>query len=229
MEGKAIVICAGNPQLHYLKNLVYSIRVDHGSSMPIRIVFLDDNDLTPSARVEVESVIPEGTPHNLYFHPLCDYFNLKAVHLKGWDLKAYGLLAVPEHEVLFVDVDVMLLQPPEAMFAPKGYQDTGALFYHDRMLVKYFDFLYDPGTFAKAMQPNLSPTAQKLIGNGNLIENSTVKSCDEHVSGIPILVMKISNGLIIPTYYRLERNASLSLRETRPLGSNPPRRARHQR
>lgn len=164
--GQAIVICAGDPQLHYLKNLVYSVRVDHASSMPIRIVFLDDDDLTPPARLEVESVIPADKPKNIEFLNLSHFFNLKAVHLKGWDLKAYGLLAVKECEVVFVDVDVMLLQPPEMMFQQKGYKDTGALFYHDRMLMKYFDFLYDPSTFAEALQPNLSPIAQKLLQNG---------------------------------------------------------------
>ena len=127
IPGKAIVICAGDPQLHYLKNLVYAIRVDHASTMPIRIVFLDDNDLTPPSRLQVEGVIPGHMDKNIEFLNLSNYFNLKEVQLKGWDLKAYGLMAVKEQEVVFLDVDVMLLQPPERLFEQQGYKNTGAL------------------------------------------------------------------------------------------------------
>lgn len=167
VNGKSIVICAGDPQLPELKNLVYSIRVDHNSDLPIRIIFLDDTDLTPPSRIIVESVIPSDKAKNIEFLNLSNFFNLKEVHLKGWDLKAYGLLAVPEYEVVFLDVDVMMLQAPDKMFQQQGYQEMGALFFHDRMLLRYFDFLYDPGTFATDLQPHLSPVAQKLIHNGD--------------------------------------------------------------
>jgi Mannosyltransferase putative len=167
MDGRAIVVCAGDPQLHYLKNLVYSIRVDHGSNMPIKIVFLDQLDLTPPSQAEVESIVPHGRPKNLDFVDLSQFFNLKQVHLKGWDLKAYGLLAIPENEVMLIDVDVILLQPPENMFEQEGYKDKGVLFFHDRMLTGWYSFAYDPGTFAMAIQPSLSRHAQRLIHNGN--------------------------------------------------------------
>jgi hypothetical protein len=43
--GKAILICAGDPQLAYLKTLVHAIRVIRNSAIAIRIVFRDKDDL----------------------------------------------------------------------------------------------------------------------------------------------------------------------------------------
>ncbi|CAB9499304.1 Mannosyltransferase putative [Seminavis robusta] len=190
IDGKAIIICAGDPQLPYLKNLIYSLRVDHDSSMPIKIIFLDDQDLTTPSQEIVTNIIPPDKPKNLEFVNLSKYFNLKQVHLKGWDLKAYGLLAVPENEVMFLDVDVMLLQSPETMFEQNGYQESGALFFHDRMFMRYIDFLYDPGTFAMALQPNLSDPAKRAIHNGDTPYNS------EHVQESGMLLLDKTRSIV---------------------------------
>ncbi|CAB9520710.1 Putative alpha-1,3-mannosyltransferase [Seminavis robusta] len=167
-NSKAIMICAGNPQLAYLKTLVHSIRVIHNSQIPIRIVFRDEKDLTPKSRQVILDSLPEQqqSAHNIQFVDLSQWFNLDAAQLKaGWNLKPFGLLAVAETQVVSLDVDVLLLQPPEALFLLQGYQQTGALFFHDRLYLNYKGF-YDPGVLAAALQPNLSKTAQDIIHYG---------------------------------------------------------------
>jgi len=165
VPGKAIIICAGNKQLQYLKNLIYSIRVIHSSSIPIRVTFQDDNDLSIQSQNELSSFLPDGIPAYLEFINLSKVFNLSAdtVNLKaGWNLKPFGLLAVPETEIISLDVDIILLQSPDKIFEMKGYQETGAYFCHDRMFLNLNGF-YDPSSLAKALRPNLSSRAENII------------------------------------------------------------------
>ena len=141
------------------------------SSMPVRIVFKDQNDLTPPARQELLTYLRTGTTDdnnnnlNIDFVDLSTFFNLDAADLKGWNLKPFGMLAVPETQVAFLDVDVVLLQPPEALFASALFQKTGALFYHDRLKP---ELAWNPRVLAQGLQPNLSPKARhQLLEHGS--------------------------------------------------------------
>jgi Mannosyltransferase putative len=164
--GKAILICAGDRQLAYLKTLVHSIRVIHNSPIAIRIVFRDNNDLKEESQQAVLDGLPKNLPANIQFINLSKLFDLDASSLKaGWNLKPFGLLAVPETQVVTLDVDVMLLQSPETLFHMEGYVDKGALFFHDRMFLNLKGF-YDPGALAKLLQPSLSATATSVIHYG---------------------------------------------------------------
>ncbi|CAB9522995.1 Putative alpha-1,3-mannosyltransferase [Seminavis robusta] len=167
-NSKAIMICAGDPQLAYLKTLVHSIRVIHNSQIPIRIVFQDEKDLTPKSRQEILDSLPEQqqSAHDIQFVDLSQWFNLDAAQLKaGWNLKPFGLLAVAETQIIYLDVDVVLLQSPDTLWSLQGYQQTGAMFFHDRMFLNFKGY-YDPGALAQAVQPELSKTAQDIIHYG---------------------------------------------------------------
>ena len=170
LVGQAVVINGGDKQLHYIKALVYTISIIHESKMPIRIVYKDDNDLTEPSKVEILDVLKSQTTDtttdedvDISFINLSKYFDLDAVQLKGWNLKAFGMLAVPETQVMSLDADVMLFQPPESLFEAKPFQNTGALFYHDRVKP---EIDWDLRAFLRWLRPNLSEQASKLLWYG---------------------------------------------------------------
>lgn len=163
VEGHAVMICAGEPQLAHLKTLVYAIRVIHSSAISIRIIFRDTQDLSAASQRAVLESLDETTRRDIQFIDLSRLFDFDAAGLEaGWNLKPFGLLAVAETEVITLDVDVILLQSPDVLWQHKGYQDQGALFFHDRMFWNLLGY-YDPGAFCQALQPHLSETATDLI------------------------------------------------------------------
>ena len=177
VPGRALVISGGDKQLLYLKALVHTVRVIHQSTIPIRIVYRDSLDLTePSKRdIRQQAQINNGNKNNdtnnndnIQFIDLSTYFDLDAANIEGWNLKAFGVLAVPETQVAVLDADVLLLRPPEDLFQARGYQRTGALFFHDRVKPQFY---WDVHVFVKWLQPSFSISrsarAQRLLVYGN--------------------------------------------------------------
>ncbi|CAB9507590.1 Mannosyltransferase putative [Seminavis robusta] len=162
---KALVTTGGDKQLHYLKTFVYSVRVIHQSTIPIRIVYRDDQDLTEPSKQQILQQEAQQQS-DVQFIDLSQYFDLDVSHIKGWNLKAFGILAVPEMEVAMLDADVLLLQPPERLFQAEGYQRTGALFFHDRVKPQFY---WDVHAFVEWLQPKAlsNERVQSLFRYGN--------------------------------------------------------------
>lgn len=53
----------------------------------------------------------------------------------GWAVKSFAALASSLEQVIVLDADAVLVQTPEAIVDDqKGHHETGALFFHDRLL-----------------------------------------------------------------------------------------------
>lgn len=125
---RAVVIPTGQQYFRFAVHIIRSIREVHRSSIPIQVYYLGKKDLNAThteylrTRYGVESI------------DITDVFDDDTLQLRGWDIKPFALLAAPFKEVLLMDADSVLMQPPEALFADPGYKSEGALFFHDRTL-----------------------------------------------------------------------------------------------
>jgi len=61
----------------------------------------------------------------------------------GWALRPFAILASSFKKVILTDADTVFLQDPALLLEEPGFQDTGALFYHDRVLGPAGDEIYD--------------------------------------------------------------------------------------
>jgi len=166
-KSRAVVLSFGDKQLKYADTLMRTIRLLHKSRMPIRVVYKGNSDLSQISRdILTEKYFIGAGMGGLQFIDLTTIFNLQVARLDTWNLKAFAMLAVAEQQVLLLDVDVMLLQPPEVFFEQKGYLKTGALFFRDR---SHREHLWTPRQFLLAMQPRLSSMGQTALTNGNLM------------------------------------------------------------
>ena len=168
--GKAVLICAGNNQIQYLQTLLYTIRTIHKSSdIPIYISFRGDDDLSQQHR---EMLTRHFAP--IIMLDLSQYFNLDKAQLQGWNLRPYGTLMIPEREIAMLDADVILLRPPEDLFQLQQYQDTGALFFHDRIMTEW---LWTPKHFLLRLQANPSQRlVQALTNDGDMYNEHIIES-----------------------------------------------------
>ena len=169
-NSKAIVVCAGDKQYAYLDALVYTIRVVHQSPITIHISYKGDTDLSPSSRKTLSDKF--GHDQNLNFLDLSQIFDLDAAKLNGWNLRIFGLLAVPEANLAMLDVDVILYQPPEALFQLSSYQQMGAHFFHDRI---NSEGLWQPRQLLLRLQPQPSQQAQRALTNGQMPFNEHIQ------------------------------------------------------
>lgn len=125
---KGIVMLGGKKQLPFIQTLIFSIRVVHNSSLPIELFYLGDDDLDKASREILSTSYPDIFTRNIY-----DFVSSYYLDFTGFDSKPFVVLFANAVEVLYIDVDAVLLQIPEVFFNFSQYQETGALFFHDRM------------------------------------------------------------------------------------------------
>lgn len=176
----AIVVCAGDRQYAYLETLLYTIRIIHDeSTMPIYITYRGNEDLQPTSRQQLYSQFD-----SLHFIDLTQYID--CTYLKGWDLRMFGLLFLPNPvttNVLILDADVLLLQPPSVFFQSSSYKLTGAWFFHDRMFPERH---WQPRKFLYHIQPQPSSVAIQL-----LTQDQPKNQYHEHVQESGVLVLDL--------------------------------------
>ena len=56
-------------------------------------------------------------------------------HLAGWAAKPFAILTSSFREVIFIDADSLFFKNPEVLFDNPSYQETGALFFKDRLIL----------------------------------------------------------------------------------------------
>ncbi|EGX89556.1 alpha-1,3-mannosyltransferase [Cordyceps militaris CM01] len=125
--GRGIVVTAGNAQAAHLKTLVHSLR-DIGCTLPIEVMYLDDDDLGPDVQAELSGLDGVITRE---IGPMVDDNGWK---LAGWAAKPYAILFSSFREAIFVDADSLFFRDPELLFDDEDYRKTGALFFMDRAL-----------------------------------------------------------------------------------------------
>lgn len=125
---RGIVITAGNKQAPYLLTSIPSMRW-LGCDLPIEVMYLGDDDLSPSLQADL-AALPGVTVRDLSL-----MVNDDGWKLAGWAAKPFSILYSRFREVMLVDADALFFQNPDVLFDDKSYQDTGALFFKDRLFM----------------------------------------------------------------------------------------------
>ncbi|KAI4226281.1 MAG: hypothetical protein L6R40_008296 [Gallowayella cf. fulva] len=129
---KGIVIPTGQNTFRYACHLVTNLRDALGSKLPIEIVYSGDSDLPSSHRDFIT-----GLGSDVVTVDVLQVFNDTPLDLEhgGWAIKTFAALGSQYEQILVLDADAILLQAPETILDQhKGYQSTGALLFHDRLL-----------------------------------------------------------------------------------------------
>ncbi|KAE8447842.1 hypothetical protein EG329_010071 [Mollisiaceae sp. DMI_Dod_QoI] len=127
---RGIVIPVGSKDFRYAYHLVLNIRTVLQSKLPIQVVYAGDDDL-PSLMREKFLVMGE----DINFLNILQILDNKSMGLgKDWAIKAFAVLASTFEQVILLDADSIFFKKPEVLFEQTGYKETGALFFHDRLL-----------------------------------------------------------------------------------------------
>jgi alpha 1,3-mannosyltransferase len=128
---RGIVITTGVGTFRFACHLVASIREVHKSKLPIQVVYAGDGDLPSKNRDILESLVTD-----IEFLDILTVLNDETLRLadSGWATKSFAALLSKYEQVILLDADSVFVQPPDVVFTQRGYQDTGVLLFHDRLL-----------------------------------------------------------------------------------------------
>jgi len=127
-HGKGIAVPTGNEQALTAFLAVRALRM-LGCSLPIEIVYIGDEDLSPSSRAPFQQI------RDLYFTDCRRLLNIAMLqNVRGFDLKPFFALCSRFQQAVVMDSDVLFFQNPEKLFAFDGYLKTGTLFFADRFI-----------------------------------------------------------------------------------------------
>lgn len=115
------------------KSVLHAVRNVFSLSIPIEVMFAGEHDLDVAKQEAIES-LGEHIKTVDILHVFDE--NIVGLQSGGWAIKPFAILASSFQHVIMADADAVFLQSPEAAFEAPGYQETGTLFFHDRM----FDF-----------------------------------------------------------------------------------------
>ena len=129
---KAIVIPTGKKTFRYACHLIVNLRNVLNSKLPIQIVYADNADLPLEYQDFATSL--GSDIETLGVTRVLDDETLQLAQ-DGWAIKPFALLVSKFEQVMVLDADAVLLQPPEVIFnGHTGYQHSGTLLFHDRLL-----------------------------------------------------------------------------------------------
>lgn len=126
--GRGIVLSAGDDQAPYLLTSIQSFR-NLGCDLPIEIMYLGDGDLSEDYRAEMEAI------PGVITRDMAQMVADEGWKLKGWAGKPFAMLLSSFREVIFIDADALFFKNPEILFEDPQYQETGALFFRDRIIM----------------------------------------------------------------------------------------------
>lgn len=127
-RSRGIVFTAGDKQAPYLLTSIRSIR-NQGCDLPIEVMYLGNDDLSESSRDKLESL------PNVVSRDLSLMVHDEGWRLAGWAAKPFAILLSSFREVIFIDADALFFRNPEELFSEPSYQETGALFFKDRLIM----------------------------------------------------------------------------------------------
>lgn len=123
---RGIVIATGQNYFSMTVHLINSIRL-WNCSLPVEVFYLGKNDLS------LESVEYLNRLDNVSTVDVGTIFNQTILALEGWDVKPFAILGSSFRQVILVDADVVFVDSPDKFFNLKEYQNSGALFFYDRI------------------------------------------------------------------------------------------------
>ncbi|MCJ1295969.1 hypothetical protein MMC34_007534 [Xylographa carneopallida] len=129
---KGIVIPTGKGTFRFACHLISSLRDVLKSELPIQIMYAGEDDLPADHR---DVVIQLGSQiETVDITTVLDDETLQLAK-GGWAIKAFAALASSFEQVILMDADAVFLQKPEVILNDHpGYQATGSLLFHDRLL-----------------------------------------------------------------------------------------------
>ncbi len=125
------MITTGIFTFRFACHLVVAIREVHQSKLPIQIVYAGDVDLPSKNRDVMMSLVTD-----VEFLDILTALDDETLKLSesGWATKSFAALVSKFEQVILLDTDCVFVQPPEVIFDQRGYQHTGSLLFHDRLL-----------------------------------------------------------------------------------------------
>ncbi|SLM41371.1 Nucleotide-diphospho-sugar transferases [Lasallia pustulata] len=133
-KSKGIVIATGKGTFRYACHLISNLRDVLHSTLPIQVAYAGEDDLPLAYR---EAIVSMGA--NIETLDITSVLNDTTLDFKiedgGWAVKPFALLACKFEQAILLDADAVFLQKPEVIFEDhEGYQQTGTLLFHDRLL-----------------------------------------------------------------------------------------------
>ena len=124
VQGRGIVLTGGSKHFNFAIQMLKNLRNILNCTLPVEVFVNGQEDFTPGQinalqKFKDVEVVDVKT-------------RLDISDLEGWAIKPFVILASRFQEVIYMDVDVLILKDPTVLFADVGYKEHGTLFYHDR-------------------------------------------------------------------------------------------------
>jgi hypothetical protein len=184
--GRGIVLTAGDDQAPFLLTSINVFR-KLGCELPIEIMYLGDSDLGEDFRAELESL------PGVITRDLSQMVNDRGWQLKGWAGKPFAILLSSFREVIFVDADALFFKNPEILFEDPDYAETGALFFHDRLMMAESKKRWLQQTLPKPISKQARKSRFWTGQSGHMQESGCVV-VDKWRHFVPLLLVTRMNG-----------------------------------
>lgn len=125
---RGLVITTGSKMLPLTLHVIGSVRSIWNCQLPIEVFYNGEKDLPADSRRRLESL------PGVRIIDLNSIFDISGLELKGWDVKPFAMLASSFESVLLLDADVVFAKSPEIYFKFKEFEQSGTLFFYDRIL-----------------------------------------------------------------------------------------------
>lgn len=183
---RGIVFSAGNKQVSYLLTSIRAIR-QLGCDLPVEVMYLGDDDLSEDLREEME-LLPGVVTRDLSL-----MIDDEGWTLRGWAAKPFAILLSSFREVIFIDADSLFLQNPDVLFQHPSYQETGALFFKDRLFMPQSKKGWLQRILPKPISKNVRET-RLWTGESGHMQESGVIVVDKWKHFVALLMVTRLNG-----------------------------------
>ncbi|TKA72531.1 hypothetical protein B0A55_06431 [Friedmanniomyces simplex] len=158
-----------------------------GSTLPIEIMYLGEEDLGEELREMLEDL------PGVVSRDMSRMIDDAGWQIRGWASKPWAILMSSFREALFLDADVLFFVNPDILFDDPQYEQTGALFFKDRNLPRE-----QKRKWLKKVLP--SPVSDQIkrnrlwTGESGHMQDSGVVVIDNWRHFVPLLLTARLNG-----------------------------------
>jgi len=128
---KGIVICTGNQHFDEALVALKSLQILE-NELPIEVVYSTSDDLS----LNNQKILKTNFSNVRLVDLSLIAFNDSYLKLRGWEAKPFAVLASRFEQVLLMDADVLFFEKPSILFKNKYFNQTGTLFFYDRLKLK---------------------------------------------------------------------------------------------
>ena len=124
VQGRGIVLTGGSKHFNFAIQMLTNLRNILNCTLPVEVFVNGQEDFKPTQIIALQKfkdvkVIDINS-------------RLDVTDLEGWAIKPFAILASRFQEVIYMDVDVLILKDPAVLFSDPEYKRLGTLFYRDR-------------------------------------------------------------------------------------------------